>query len=155
MHAAGRHSLPHHSPLDGTNQSVIVYVTMNVAERRCLLDRADAVAAILNAWKTADHWLVGRYVIMSDHIHLFCAPVMLPRTPLKRWMEFWRAVASRSWPRNDERPIWQKDFFDRQLRQRELSSEMALCLAESSSREHLHLPGTLAVAGRIERSALA
>src|SRR5256885_6005252 len=38
-------------------------------------DRADAVAAILNAWKTADHWLVGRYVIMPDHIHLFCAPV--------------------------------------------------------------------------------
>ena len=119
MHAIGRRSLPHHPPLEGTNQSVIVYVTMNVAKRRPLLNRPDVVEVILNAWKMADYWLVGRYVIMPDHIHFFCAPAMAPGTPLKRWMEFWRATATRNWPRHDEAPLWQRDFFDRQLRNSE------------------------------------
>jgi hypothetical protein len=29
---------------------------------------------------------------------------------------FWRAEATRRWPWPEEKPIWQKDFFDRQLR---------------------------------------
>ena len=31
-------------------------------------------------------------------------------------MEFWRADATRRWPHPEEKPVWQKDFFDRQLR---------------------------------------
>jgi putative transposase len=116
MNFPRRHSLPHHPPHDAVNQSVIIYVTMNVHKRRSVLNRADAVESILNAWKMANHWLIGRYVIMPEHIHFFCAPATVPVTPLKRWMEYWRFTATRSWPREDEKPIWQKDFFDRQLR---------------------------------------
>ena len=53
---------------------------------------------------------------MPDHLHLFCAPAKWPRTPLKQWMEFWKSRVSASWPAKTEKPIWQKDFFDRQLR---------------------------------------
>jgi putative transposase len=116
MDAISRRSLPHHSPHDKVNQSIVIYVTVNVEKRREILNRSDAVKTILDAWEVANHWRVGRYVIMPDHIHFFCGPAILPITPLKRWMEFWRFTATRHWPRPDEKPIWQKDFFDRQLR---------------------------------------
>lgn len=60
---------------------------------------------------------------MPDHLHLFCAPTKFPHTPLKDWMKFWRADATRHWPHVFEKPIWQKDFFDRQLRSGESYSE--------------------------------
>jgi hypothetical protein len=34
-------------------------------------------------------------------------------------MEFWRADVTRHWPIEAEKPVWQKDFFDRQLRSQE------------------------------------
>ena len=94
----GRRSLPHYPPHDVVNQSIITYVTVTVEKRRPILHRADAVEVILNAWKAADRWLVGRYVIMPDHIHFFCAPAMMPGAPLKPWMQFWRSTATRHWP---------------------------------------------------------
>lgn len=53
---------------------------------------------------------------MPDHIHLFCAPQRHPIGSLKSWIGFWRAEVTRHWPNASEKPIWQKDFFDRQLR---------------------------------------
>jgi len=119
----GRKHLPHLASLEFPNQSVIIYVTQVVAARRPLLVRSPAVETILNAWRKADHWLVGRYVLMPDHLHLFCAPARFPSTPLKNWMAFWRAEATRFWPWPEEKPIWQKDFFDRQLRRGESYTE--------------------------------
>ena len=31
-------------------------------------------------------------------------------------MRYWQNLATRSWPRSEEKPIWQKDHWDRQLR---------------------------------------
>ena len=112
----GRKQLPHLPSLEFPNQSVIQFVSCNVAGRRPLLANAGIHQLLIEAWRRADHWQVGRYVIMPDHLHLFCAPAEVPVTPLKRWMEFWRAEAARHWLRPAEKPIWQKDFFDRQLR---------------------------------------
>jgi REP element-mobilizing transposase RayT len=55
---------------------------------------------------------------MPDHIHLFCAPVRCD-VPLAKWIKYWKALATRAWPDAHEKPIWQLDFFDRQLRQDE------------------------------------
>ena len=115
----GRKSLPHFPSRELSNQSIIQFISCNVADRRPLLTRLEIHSVLLDSWRKADHWLVGRYVIMPDHVHFFCAPRMFPTTPLKRWMEFWRADATRHWPHVEEKPIWQKDFFDRQLRSSE------------------------------------
>lgn len=112
----GRKRLPLLPPLEFPNQTILIYVTQVVADRRPLLARREAVEALLAAWRRADHWLVGRYVVMPDHLHLFCAPARMPSTPLKNWMASWRAEATRHWPWPAEKPVWQKDFFDRQLR---------------------------------------
>ena len=60
---------------------------------------------------------------MPDHLHLFCAPATFPPTPLKQWVLYWHAEVTRNWPSNQQKPIWQKDFFDRQLRTGESYSE--------------------------------
>src|SRR5207248_665917 len=95
---------------------VIQYVSVTVKNRRHLLANPDTAAVIIAAWAKANFWLVGRYVLMPDHLHMFCAPATFPATSFKDWMEYWRAEATRHWPRPHEKPIWQKDFFDRQIR---------------------------------------
>jgi REP element-mobilizing transposase RayT len=113
---SGRKPLPHLPSKDLVNQSIIQYVSMNVAQRRPLLANTVASGVILAVWEKANNWLVGRYVLMPDHLHLFCAPATFPPMPLKEWALFWRAEVTRNWPFQDQKPIWQKQFFDRQLR---------------------------------------
>ena len=123
MNEPGRKTLPHFPSVELHNQSVIQYVTCNISKRRPLLARSQIHQLLLNKWRDAHHWLVGRYVIMPDHLHFFCAPGLCPIAPLKRWMEFWRSRVTKAWPDPNEVPIWQKDFFDRQLRNGESYSE--------------------------------
>jgi len=60
--------------------------------------------------------MVGRFIIMPDHLHLFCAPAEFPERPLAQWVRYWKTLASRRWPRPKQQPIWQLDFWDTQLR---------------------------------------
>jgi putative transposase len=65
---------------------------------------------------SSEFWRVGHYVIMPDHIHLFCAPNTFPAHPLKGWIECWRNQVTPAWPHRGQVPIWQREFWDRQLR---------------------------------------
>ena len=118
-----RRSLPHHPAVSRTNQAIIIFVTVCTKRRRSLLANQDIHELIVNAWQESDSWLVGRYVLMPDHLHLFCSPARIPETPLREWVFRWRATVTRHWPRPEEKPIWQKDFFDRQLRKGQSYSE--------------------------------
>jgi putative transposase len=66
-------------------------------------------------WQKSDHWQVNRYVIMPDHIHFFCCPAKR-ETSFHAWNLYWRAQITRDWPYPDEKPIWQKDNWDTQIR---------------------------------------
>lgn len=90
----GRKQLPHLPPMEFPNQIIIQYVTCNVAKRHPLLANAEVHQLLIETWNAANDWLVGRYVIMPDHLHFFCAPVKIS-TPFKRWMKFWHAGATR------------------------------------------------------------
>jgi len=133
----GRNTLPHLPPLEFPNQSIIQFVTCTASKRRSLLARPEIHRLIVETWRKAGHWLVGRYILMPDHIHFFCAPQQTPSTPLKRWMEFWRFQVSRHWPHPNEKPVWQKDFFDRQIRSGESYSEKWLYVMENPVRAGL------------------
>jgi len=114
---------PAHQPLFACgNQTAIVFVTINTHQRENILAKPDAAKAIVAAWTEATTWLVGRCVIVPDHLHFFCAP-RDPTVTLKRWVKFWKSRASQYWPRPEEQPIWQLDFWDTQLRRGESHSE--------------------------------
>jgi putative transposase len=56
---------------------------------------------------------------MPDHIHLFCAPAVFPPQTLKSWIGFWKSSVARRWPSPQDAPIWQRHFWDTQLRRGE------------------------------------
>ncbi len=80
------------------NRSILLYVTVVTEKRNAIL--ADKVAhdCIVAAWKAVTDWRVGRYVIMPDHIHFFCAPATYPPPDFHRWMTRWKAQVSRTFP---------------------------------------------------------
>lgn len=97
---------------------MILFVTATTHERRPILARDRAHELLLRGWKHAASWIVGPYVILPDHLHLFCAP-RDPEMPFRSWVRFWKSWVSRRWPWPDEQPIWQDDVWDRQLRRGE------------------------------------
>jgi REP element-mobilizing transposase RayT len=64
----------------------------------------------------ADFWLVGRYVIMPDHIHLFCAPGKYPPSSLRVWLKYWKRLVSQSGAFPQVRDVWLPDCWDTQMR---------------------------------------
>ncbi len=81
-----------------------------------MLAHPDTVAVLRRAWTMAQRWSVGRWVVMPNHVHLFCSPATNPTEPLTSWVRYWKSEASRHWPRPSVLPLWQRDYWDTQLR---------------------------------------
>jgi putative transposase len=111
-----RHHPAHCPVVEVSNRSIIVFLTVCVRGRRRLLARPEIRDLLLTTWREAAEWLVGRFVLMPDHLHLFCTPAERESMALGSWVKFWKSRASKAWPFADERPVWQADFWDRQLR---------------------------------------
>ena len=60
------------------NRSIMLYVTVVSEKRMPVLSSSEMHGIIVSSWKAANLWLVGRYMIMPDHIHFFCAPSSYP-----------------------------------------------------------------------------
>ena len=116
---AGRKHPIHTLAHERFNTPIVIFVTVCTKDRKALLANPEAHMVLLDAWKTPNAWLVGRYVIMPDHLHLFCAPADLVPQPLDKWVNFWKSAAARRWPHRAEAPIWQRHFWDTQLRRGE------------------------------------
>ena len=60
--------------------------------------------------------MVGAYVLLPAHLNLLYAPERRDAENVRRWVKFWKRRASCRWPGRDERPLWQVQAWDRQLR---------------------------------------
>jgi REP element-mobilizing transposase RayT len=120
--------------------SPLYFVTICTKDRRKIL-AADAVARILTEeWRLArdrSGWVVGRYVIMPDHVHFFCRPELEAKT-LSRFVGAWKTWTSRRIPElltpqptaaattqqvRITNGLWQREFFDHLLRSSESYTE--------------------------------
>jgi REP element-mobilizing transposase RayT len=102
---------------------IIVFLTVCTRNRRRIMANQEIAHLLISLWQRTGEWLVGRYVIMPDHVHLFCAPRHLDPRPLKHWVQFWKNGVTREWPGKEDKPIWQREFWDRQLREGEKYEE--------------------------------
>jgi predicted DNA-binding transcriptional regulator YafY/REP element-mobilizing transposase RayT len=118
-----RRTPAHHVPAERHNEPIILMVTVCTKDRKPLLANQVALDLLSEAWRRADSWHVGRFVLMPDHLHLFCSPAEFPARAVDQWIRLWKADVSRKWPRKADQPIWQADFWDRQLRKDEHYSE--------------------------------
>ncbi len=66
----------------------IVYLTVCIEDRQPWLANEAVHEHLRGAWQDAQAWLVGYYLLMPDHLHLFCAPRDLKFT-IEHWVTFW------------------------------------------------------------------
>ncbi len=98
------------------NRAIILFVTVVTNKRQCVLADGRVQSVILDVWRRTRGWIVGRYVIMPDHIHFFCAPTEYPPSDFHVWMACWKRMVSNRFPCPHALPLWQRDCWDTQLR---------------------------------------
>jgi REP element-mobilizing transposase RayT len=108
-------------------ENPIYFITTCAHNRRPLLASATIHAICHEVWANAEklyRWYVGRYVIMPDHVHFFCAGPRASNTIsmfLGKWKEWTAKYAHRRL--GIELPLWQAEFFDHVLRSGESYEE--------------------------------
>ena len=137
MEEIGRKHPVHLAARELHNTPIIVFLTVCTKNRKPILANPDVHKLLRAAWTGARSWLTGRYLIMPDHVHLFCAPATIPPEPLEQWVRYWKNLASKNWPRANEHPIWQRDFWDTQLRRSENYEEKWTYVLENPVRAGL------------------
>ncbi len=129
---------PIHLPArENIGYPVIVFVTVCTDKRKPILCRPEIRYLLVEAWQKADSWLVGKYVLMPDHIHLFCSPTESDIHSLTKWVQYWKSLVSRKWPRHEDHPVWQKSYWDTQLRREESYKEKWDYVCENPVRKGL------------------
>ena len=74
---------------------VILFVTVCAADRTVNTFASEALHRILRqAWESAGSHKVGAYVLMPDHLHLFCAPASPDAENVAKWVRYWKSVAT-------------------------------------------------------------
>ncbi len=110
----------------------VYFITTTTHDRRALLARQDVAEILISEWRGARErhgWGIGRYVIMPDHVHFFCARMPPdPRQPSKSLVELmqaWKQWTAKEIVRTLQvrAPIWQEEFFDHVLRSDESYAE--------------------------------
>ena len=101
------------------NRSNLVFLTVCTNRRKSLLDKPDIHELLKAIWSAATQWRVGRYILMPDHLHLFCMPAVREPENVRDWVGYWKSRSSARWPRAGEQPIWQREAWDRQIRRGE------------------------------------
>ena len=102
------------------DRATIVFVTVCSRRREKNLANDAVHTALLQAWKRADRWTIGAYVIMPDHIHFFCAPTDIDLA-IEPWITFWKREFRRAL--GADAPRLQIDSFHHRLRGEESYSE--------------------------------
>jgi REP element-mobilizing transposase RayT len=98
----------------------IYFITTCTQNRQSLLATTAIHAICRDVWTNCEslyHWFVGRYVVMPDHVHFFCAPrpeAAALSVFVGKWKEWTTKYAKR---RLGIAPsLWQAEFFDHVLR---------------------------------------
>lgn len=103
-------------------RSIIYLVTICTLDRKPILTREDifkTIAQTLEEVAETKGWLVGRYVMMPDHIHFFCSP-MTDDWSLSQFVRDFKSLTStRLRKRGFKGKLWQREFFDHLLRSEE------------------------------------
>ena len=98
----------------------VYFITLCTIGRRRILDNTTVAEVLVTSWREAASihgWLVGRYVIMPDHVHFFEADATAAKS-LSEFLRDWKRWTTRQVAQTTsiEPPIWQGEFFDHVLR---------------------------------------
>ena len=94
-------------------QATVVFLTVCTAKRRAGLADSMIHDALVASWKCANAWLVGFYLVMPNHIHLFCSP-QNEECEIEHWIAFWKREFRRLM--GNKAPRFQSRGFHHRLR---------------------------------------
>jgi len=98
----------------------VFFLTVCVYRRHHVLAEPSIAGILIEGWRhaKAQHgWLVGRYVVMPDHVHFFASPLGEGAKELSRLLNYWkRSTAIRIRRAGVSEFRWQREFFDHLLR---------------------------------------
>src|SRR4029077_5423267 len=108
----GRRRPPQGVRLD-LSERTIIFITVCTKARIAWLACPEAHRILRRVWMDADAWLVGDYVLMPDHLHLFAAPRHLQFTA-EKWVTFWKSKFTQS--HSQPHWVWQSNSMHHRLR---------------------------------------
>ena len=121
----------------------VYFITVCTHVRKSVLASAAIHDVLRREWGSARKrhgWQVGRYVVMPDHVHFFCAEQSEgARHQLSQFVGAWK-----EWTAKGARgisaesgPLWQEEFFDHVLRTDESYGEKWAYVRENPVRAGL------------------
>ena len=114
-----RKQIPH-GVLYLDSQPTVIFDTVCTRNRRPWLDNHDVHVLLRQVWSQASLWLVGRYVIMPDHIHIFAAATA-DAIGFENWCRYWKSQFSKHHRNSLHR--WQEDHWDTRIQGRQQYEE--------------------------------
>jgi len=98
----------------------VYFITTCTHDRQQRLTSGQVVSILIDEWRKArlrHGWMVGRYVVMPDHAHFFCAPEPVGKS-LSDFIGAWKRWTSKRVNQHlgGHGRLWQEEFFDRVLR---------------------------------------
>ena len=139
--------MPEHGHLKRLNRvwipNTVYFITVCTKDRKPILAVPEIADVLRQEWQAASErhgWLVGRYVIMPDHVHFFCAERSAgSKRSLAGFMNKWKEWTSKNICAacGAVPPIWQTEFFDHALRNDESYAEKWFYVRENPVRAGL------------------
>jgi len=105
---------PAHGVRTRSDQPTIISLTVCAKDRHGWMADPQVHLMLRDVWTNASAWLVGRYVILPDHVHLFAAPGLAP-IPLDNWVRYWKSQFSKKISADRTRR-WETDHWDSRVR---------------------------------------
>ncbi len=113
---------PAHGVYVAPDKPTIVYATVCCKNRRPWLATDKHHEILLNVWQDTSHWVVGRYVLMPDHLHLF-AGCQETAIEFDAWVQYFKSQFTK---RNKcKECVWQTDHWDTRIRNAQHYEEKA------------------------------
>ena len=104
---------PARGVIEIAGQPTIVFDTVCTKDRVPWLACDEVHELLIKVWTEATAWLMGRYMIMPDHIHFF-AGYREGAIKYENWVKYWKSQFTKRFQRPECR--WQADDFDHRLR---------------------------------------
>jgi putative transposase len=104
---------PAHGVLLIDDQPTIIFNTVCTKQRSPWLASNSVHYLLREVWHEATAWLMGRYVILPDHLHFFAAATE-SSISYDRWVTYWKSIFSKR--HRDPEHRWQTDHWDTRVR---------------------------------------
>ena len=96
---------------------IIVFLTVCTKDRKAILASWESHALLIDAWGAAKMWQVGTSLCLIIFIYFVRQPSQRPS--LVTMVKYWKSSAARNWIKSADSPVWQRHFWDTQLRRSE------------------------------------